>query len=175
MWVTATELNNLGFEVQRKMESNEFITIGFVKGSGTTSELHHYSYIDRDLAPGKYFYRLKQIDHNGQYEFSQVVDIEIILNYALEQNYPNPFNPTTKIRYAIAASSLNPFSKGEGTLTILKVFDILGNEVATLVNENLQPGVYEYEFDASSLTSGVYFYKLISGNFTEVKKMILMR
>ncbi|BDQ02641.1 T9SS type A sorting domain-containing protein [Ignavibacterium sp.] len=175
MWVTATELNNLGFEVQRKMESNEFITIGFVKGSGTTSELHHYSYIDRDLAPGKYFYRLKQIDHNGQYEFSQVVDIEIISNYALEQNYPNPFNPVTKIRYTIAASSLNPFSKGEGTLTILKVFDILGNEVATLVNENLQPGVYEYEFDASSLTSGVYFYKLISGNFTEVKKMILMR
>ncbi|MEP0861169.1 MAG: T9SS type A sorting domain-containing protein [Ignavibacterium sp.] len=107
------------------------------------------------------------------------VDVEegsqLPTEFALEQNYPNPFNPTTKIRFTIAASSLNPFSKGEGTLTSLKVFDILGNEVATLVNENLQPGVYEYEFDASSLTSGVYFYKLISGNFTEVKKMILMR
>ncbi|MEP0860547.1 MAG: T9SS type A sorting domain-containing protein [Ignavibacterium sp.] len=95
--------------------------------------------------------------------------------FRLEQNFPNPFNPITKIRYTIAASSLNPFSKGEGTLTSLKVYDILGNEVATLVNEEKSAGFYEIEFNASQLASGIYFYRLKAGSFVETKKMILMR
>ncbi len=101
--------------------------------------------------------------------------------FSLEQNYPNPFNPSTKIRFTIPASSLNPFSKGEGTLVTLKVYDVLGNEVATLVNEEKPAGVYEVEFstgsfgDASNLPSGVYFYRMTSGKYSETKKMILLR
>jgi len=101
--------------------------------------------------------------------------------FSLAQNYPNPFNPSTKIRFTIPASSLNPFSKGEGTLVSLKIYDVLGNEVATLVNEEKPAGVYEVEFstgsfgNASNLSSGVYFYKISAGSFNETKKMILLR
>ncbi|MBK9097147.1 MAG: T9SS type A sorting domain-containing protein [bacterium] len=98
-----------------------------------------------------------------------------ISDFHLEQNYPNPFNPSTKIKYTIPASSLNPFSKGKGTFVTLKVYDILGNEVATLVNEEQQTGGYEIEFAAEGLTSGIYFYKLQAGSFSETKKMILLR
>jgi hypothetical protein len=107
--------------------------------------------------------------------------INLPTHFRLEQNYPNPFNPSTKIRFTIPASSLNPFSKGEGTLVSLKVFDVLGNEVATLVNEEKPAGVYEVEFstgsfgNASNLSSGIYFYKISAGSFNETKKMILLR
>ncbi len=100
---------------------------------------------------------------------------KIPTTYELSQNYPNPFNPSTKINYDIPASTLNPFSKGEGTLVQMKVYDVLGNEVATLVNEQKPAGVYEVEFNASQLSSGIYFYKLQAGSFVETKKMILMK
>ncbi len=100
---------------------------------------------------------------------------KIPTTYELSQNYPNPFNPSTKINYDIPASTLNPFSKGEGTLVQMKVYDVLGNEVATLVNEQKPAGVYEVEFNASQLSSGIYFYKLQAGSFVETKKMILLR
>lgn len=97
------------------------------------------------------------------------------LSYSLEQNYPNPFNPLTKIKYTIPASSLNPFSKVEGTLVNIKVYDVLGNETATLVNDYKPAGTYEVTFDGSGLSSGIYFYQLSAGSFVSTKKMILMQ
>ncbi|BDQ02789.1 discoidin domain-containing protein [Ignavibacterium sp.] len=114
------------------------------------------------------FYGQLMVSNN---EYNDKVPTEFVL----EQNYPNPFNPTTKIRFSLPASSLNPFSKGEGTLISLKVYDLLGNEVATLVNEYKQPGVYEVEFDASDLSSGVYIYRLQADAFVNTRKMVLLR
>jgi hypothetical protein len=148
------------------MES-EFVTIGFVRGEGTTTNQKEYSYVDKDIIGAKYFYRLKQIDYNGNYEYSDVIEIDAfsIDEYALEQNFPNPFNPSTKIKYSLPYSSL----------VTLKVFDALGNKIETLVNEEKPSGSYEVKFDASKLSSGIYFYKLQSGSFVETKKIILMK
>ncbi|VAX22249.1 hypothetical protein MNBD_IGNAVI01-1606 [hydrothermal vent metagenome] len=99
----------------------------------------------------------------------------IITEYKLEQNYPNPFNPTTKIKYTIATPHRSSLSQAEGLIVTLKVYDILGREVATLVNKQQQPGNYEVEFNASGLPSGVYFYELRSGEFSQIKKMMLLR
>ncbi|MGQ9799148.1 MAG: T9SS type A sorting domain-containing protein [Ignavibacterium sp.] len=187
-WTTATETNNRGFEIQRSVISNgvrnpEWEAAGFVSGNGTTTEPKNYSFTDKGLASGKYIYRLKQIDFDGTSEYSNEIEVEVLapMEFALEQNYPNPFNPTTKIRFSIPASSLNSFSKGERTFVTLKVFDILGNEVATLVNEEKPAGVYEVDFstgffgDASNMTSGVYIYKLTAGNFSAIRKMMLIK
>ena len=136
-------------------------------GYGTTTEARAYSYTDSKVAAGTYTYRLKQIDFNGSVDYSDEISVEIIkpLEYVLEQNYPNPFNPSTKIRFQI--SNIGFVS--------LKVFDVLGKEIATLVNEVISPGSYEYEFDATNLTSGMYFYKMRAGSFIETKKMILLK
>ena len=187
-WTTATETNNRGFEIERSQISEvnskmEWERIGFLEGKGTTTEPQNYSFIDKDLKTGNYLYRLKQIDLNGSFQYSKEIKVELIFpnEFVLEQNYPNPFNPTTKIRFSIPASSLNPFSKGEGTLVSLKVYDILGNEVATLVNESKEPGYYEVEFsigsfrNASGLASGVYIYRLTAGNFVASRKMMLLK
>jgi hypothetical protein len=185
-WVTSSELNNSGFEVQRKVNSlpageaglqssvsnSEFEKIGFVEGNGTTTETNHYSFEDRNLTSGKYFYRLKQIDLDGTFEYSNEVQVEVhgVTEYSLSQNYPNPFNPTTKIKYTIpfAGTSLMKFVQ-------LKVFDVLGNEVATLVNELKPAGVYEVTFNASELGSGVYIYKLQAGDYISAGKMLLTK
>jgi len=176
-WSTATEVNNQGFEVQRKFGSNDFVTIGSIKGHGTTTSPNNYSYVDKLVDPGKYFYRLKQIDFGGTFEYSNEIEVEVrsVDKYTLEQNYPNPFNPTTRISWQSPVSSRQ----------VLKVFDVLGNEVATLVNEEKEAGNYEIEFNAEKLSSGVssrggyasgvYFYQLRAGNFTDTKKMILLR
>ena len=175
-WTTATELNSYGFEVQKKIisENNEWQKLVFINGKGNSNTTNQYSYIDKDTTSLDLYYRLKQIDLNGNYVYSNEIRVNKNLPsyFALEQNYPNPFNPSTKIRYSIPAS-LNP-SQG-GTLTQLKIYDILGKEVATLVNKNQQPGNYEVNFDASNLASGVYFYQLKAGNFEQVKKMVLLR
>ena len=167
-WQTATETNNQGFEIfrfaQNDIESWE--RIGFVEGKGTTTEPQSYSFTDK-TEPGKYKYRLKQIDFNGSYEYSQAIEAEVLapLEFSLEQNYPNPFNPITVIKYSIPQAS-----KIE-----LKVFDILGNEIETLVNEEKQPGRYDIEFNAKAIPSGVYFYQLKAGSYIETKKMILLK
>ena len=175
-WTTATELNNYGFEVQKKniSENSEWEKIAFVNGKGNSNAANQYSYIDKDTTSLDLYYRLKQIDLNGNYVYSNEIKVNKNLpsHFTLEQNYPNPFNPSTKIRYSIPAS-LNP-SQGV-TLTQLKIYDILGKEVAALVNKNQQPGNYEVNFDASNLASGVYFYQLKAGNFEQVKKMVLLR
>jgi N-acetylneuraminic acid mutarotase len=173
-WTTATELNNQGFEVQRKFGSNDFVTIGSVKGHGTTTSPNNYTYVDKLTDAGKYFYRLKQIDFGGKYEYSQTAEINWspFTTYTLEQNYPNPFNPTTTIGFGILASP-NP-SKG-GALVTLKIYDVLGNEVKILINEEKEAGYHLVDFNASELPSGVYFCRIQSGNFIDTKKMILLK
>ena len=186
LWQTATETNNSGFEVERSQMSKvksqtEWQRIGFVEGKGTTTEIQSYSFTDKP-EPGMYKYRLKQIDFNGTFAYSSEVEAEVRAPnvFSLEQNYPNPFNPTTKIKYTIPETG-NPLLGGaRGGLVTLKVFDILGNEVATLVNEEQAPGQYEIEFSVAQvsrpeITSGIYFYQLKAGSFIETKKMILLK
>jgi hypothetical protein len=165
-WTTATETNNQGFQIERR-NGNAFISIGFVKGYGTTTETHHYFYTDQNLNSGSYTYRLKQVDFDGTFEYSNIVEVNVSTPevFALGQNYPNPFNPSTTINFRLAVDSK----------VNLKVFDVLGNEVATLVNEGKPAGSYEVEFNASSLPSGVYFYKLQTANYSAVKKMVLTK
>jgi photosystem II stability/assembly factor-like uncharacterized protein len=178
-WSTATETNNSGFEILRFTQNDEgWNKIGFVPGLGTTAETQHYSLTDNDVMLGKFQYKLKQIDYDGTFEYSQIVEVEVpfVNEFSLYQNYPNPFNPTTKIKYQIPLNP--PLLKGEseaGGFVTLKVYDILGVEVATLVNEEKPAGEYEVEFDAAKLSSGIYFYKLQAGEFVSTKKMILLR
>jgi len=170
-WSTATELNNYGFEIERSIDKGNWRTIGFREGKGTTSEPQQYFYSDNlsDIEASKLYYRLKQIDFDGSFEyFPNAFGIEIEITpsaFSLSQNYPNPFNPVTKIKYSIPQSSN----------VIVKVFDVLGNEVATLVNEQKQAGTYELEWNGENVPSGVYFYQIKAGSFIEIKKMILMK
>ncbi len=166
-WMTATELNNQGFEIQRKFGGNEFVTVGSVKGHGTTTSPNQYNYVDKLVDPGKYFYRLKQIDYSGTFEYSNEieVDVRVLDKFTLEQNYPNPFNPTTTIGYVLQ-------EKGNAKLTLLNA---LGEDIAVLVNGEQEKGFHKVEFDGSKLTSGVYFYQLRAGNFTTTKKLLLLK
>jgi hypothetical protein len=166
-WTTATELNNQMFEIERREAEGEYFAIGFVNGHGTTTEIQEYSYVDNTVGTGTYFYRLKQIDFLGQYEYSDVIEVEVKgpLTYGLEQNYPNPFNPSTKIKYSIA----------ETGLVRLSVYNLIGEEVSVLVNGQVESGFYEVSFDASDLPSGAYFYRLQAGNTVQIKKMLLMK
>ncbi|GIK62111.1 MAG: hypothetical protein JETCAE03_04350 [Ignavibacteriaceae bacterium] len=165
-WNTATELNNQGFEIQRKI-TGEFERVGFVEGRGTTTEAQNYLFRDKDLLSGNYTYRLKQTDFDGSFAYSDEVEIEISQPnvFYLGQNYPNPFNPSTNIKYSIPA---------DGNVT-LKIYDILGEEVSTLVNEFQQAGTFDVVFDGSNLSSGVYYYQLTSGELTSTKKMMLTK
>ncbi|MDH3268542.1 MAG: T9SS type A sorting domain-containing protein, partial [Ignavibacteria bacterium] len=167
-WATATELNNQGFFIERKTESTDWINLGFVDGNGTSTETKFYSFTDNTVTTGSYSYRLKQVDFDGTfrfYELGNVVEVSTPFTYNLSQNYPNPFNPSTTIAWQL---------KNDGLVTI-KVYDQLGKEVATLVNEEKAAGSYEIEFNASSLASGVYYYRINAGNFVDTKKMILMK
>ena len=183
-WTTATEINNSGFEIQRKesgvrSQESEYEVIGFVPGFGTTTESKSYSFIDEEVTTGNYKYRLKQIDFDGSFEYSNEIEVAVDFTpkeFVLYQNYPNPFNPSTTIKYEIP----NVGTRDRVSVRII-VYDILGNEVATLVNEEKQPGVYEVEFGNVrtsrdlSLPSGIYFYQLKAENFTSIKKMVLLR
>ncbi len=166
-WSTATELNNQGFEVQRSTGSDKFADLGFIKGNGTTIEQKNYTYSDKNLKNGKYYYRLKQVDYNGNYKYSKVVeaDLRALNSYVLEQNYPNPFNPATSISYQLPVNSF----------VTLKVYDVLGNEIATLINEEKPAGAYKLDWNAADQPSGVYFYQLKAGSYMDTKKMILLR
>jgi hypothetical protein len=171
-WSTATESNNQGFEVQRKVndiEDAQFITVAFKQGAGTTTLSQNYFFTDdlTGIEANSVSYRLKQIDFDGRYAYSEEILIDNVApdKFELAQNYPNPFNPVTTINYQLPVS---------GHVT-LKVFDALGKEVSTLVNETKTGGRYSIEFDGSQLSSGVYFYELRSGNFVSVKKLLLMK
>ncbi len=176
-WSTASELNNQGFEIERSVDKESWRLIGFKEGNGTTTETHNYTFVDDLLGVNfsKLYYRLKQIDFDGSFEYSDIIEVRINIpdKFELYQNYPNPFNPSTTIKYSIPNS---------GFIT-LKVFDVLGKEVATLVYEEKPAGKYEVEFNASELASGIYYYTLKVGDpesssgqsFTETKKMILIK
>jgi photosystem II stability/assembly factor-like uncharacterized protein len=165
-WITASELNNYGFEIQKSHDNNNWQKIGFVNGSGSTTEYNSYSFTDNSTLNEKNYYRLKQIDFNGTYKFSHIITVNIpINNFDLRQNYPNPFNPTTTIKYNLPKS---------GSVELI-VYDILGRKVKTLVNENQQAGRYEINFNASGLATGVYIYQLRSQDFVSTKKMILLK
>ncbi len=170
-WSTSTETNNRGFEVQRS-NGQEFTTIGFVNGNGTSTQSHEYSFADNSVATGKYSYRLKQVDFDGSFAYSKIVEVNVVapMVYSLAQNYPNPFNPTTQINFSLSTDSK----------VTLRIFDILGQEVSTLLNGNLLAGPHYVNFDASKLTSGVYLYRIDAtgadgSNFTAVKKMLLTK
>ena len=166
-WETETELNNFGFEILRLAQKNKWSKIGFVEGHGTSTSRKKYSFTDKNLLGGnKFLYRLKQIDFDGKIEYSNVVEIEIVPTiFALYQNYPNPFNPTTKIRYQLPKEST----------VVIKIYDILGAEVITLLNEKKEPGVYEVDFNAQHLSSGTYIYRIVADGFVETKKMVLLK
>lgn len=166
-WVTATELNNSGFEIQRKVVEGDFATVGFVKGEGTTTHQKEYSYVDKNLTEGKYFYRLKQLDFSGVSEYSNTIEVDIrsLDDFTLEQNYPNPFNPTTTIGYALQ-------EKSNIKLTLMNA---IGEKIAILVNEEQDKGYHKVELNGKDLSSGVYFYHIKAENFSQIKKMILMR
>ncbi len=173
-WATATEVNNYGFQVERQKEKvkSEWKNIGFVEGHGTSNSPKEYSFTDENPPSGKIQYRLKQIDIDGNFEYSEIVEIQTIApsKFELFQNYPNPFNPTTTINYAV------PSVETRHALSLqLIVYDILGRKVATLVNKKQSPGNYSVQFDASKLGSGIYFYRLSAGDFIATKKMILIK
>ena len=167
-WTTATEINNMGFEIQRNL-SAVWETIGFIEGNGTTTEIKNYQFFN-DLSEFnssiKLEYRLKQIDFNGVFSYSDIVEVEFVPeNYSLSQNYPNPFNPSTSISFTLIKS----------TFVTLKIYNILGNEMTTLVNQAMPGGKHKIKFDAKNLPSGVYLYTLTAGDFVDTKKMLLMK
>ena len=166
-WSTATEKNNRGFDIERRTEKGKYQKVGFVAGFGTTTEPKSYSFTDSKPEPGKYVYRLRQVDMNGASAYSKEVEVEVTTpaTFSLEQNYPNPFNPNTTIKYSIPE---------DGSVK-LKVYNLLGEEVITLVNSFQRAGRYEVVFDASKLASGVYSYRIETQKNTSVKKMILMK
>lgn len=146
--------------------------IGFVQGNGNSNSPKLYSFTDENVPEGKYRYRLKQIDTDGKFEYSHIVEIDLTnppLEFVLEQNYPNPFNPGTTIKYSLAKDSF----------VSLIVYDVLGTEVAALVNEQQAAGNSEVSFDGKSvsgdLTTGIYIYRLGTGSFTSVKKMLFIK
>lgn len=166
-WVTATETNNYGFEVERKTDNSNYESIGFVQGGGSSTNRLTYNFVDNNLLSNKYYYRLKQVDFDGSVEYSNEVQVEIdgLNDFKLYQNYPNPFNPSTVISWQ------SPI----GSNQMLKIYDVLGNEVAILVDEFKDAGYYETEFNASELPSGLYFYQLRSNYFNKTKKMMLIK
>jgi len=166
-WQTATETNNRMFEIQRKDANNGYTTIGYVNGAGTTTNPQSYSYADKNVNNGTYTYRLKQLDFNGRFEYSNEVEVTVSgpKTFNLAQNYPNPFNPTTNISFSVPQSGK----------VKLAVYNMIGQEVAVLVNGVVSEGSHVVEFNAKSLPSGAYFYKLESGNSVSIKKMLLLK
>jgi hypothetical protein len=169
-WTTSTEINNSGFEIEKKY-SYEWENIGFVKGNGTTTQVSSYSFTDDIIVQGKYFYRLKQLDFDGSFEYSDIIEIssQMPVEFFLEQNFPNPFNPSTAIKFSLPVDSR----------VKINIYNSLGEEIAKLVNKEMTAGSHQVNFSAENLTSGIYFYSLqVVGkfnSFSSVKKMILIK
>jgi hypothetical protein len=170
-WQTTSEINNYGFSIERNLDSNLHVSskwenIGFVNGSGTSNSPKNYSFIDyKPLGGKRFYYRLKQIDSDGAYKYSNITYIDLVPNdFILFQNYPNPFNPKTKIKYQLPIESR----------VVFKIYDILGNELLELLNERKEPGIYEVEFDGKGIASGTYIYKIMTERFTKANKMLIL-
>jgi hypothetical protein len=172
-WETATEVNNYGFDVERKIlkqvqnDKANWEKIGFVNGNGNSNAPKNYSYEDKNVISGKYSYRLKQMDNDGQFEYSKTIEVDLGIpkKFELSQNYPNPFNPSTTIRYSLPEA-------GNVKLTL---FNVLGQEIKTLVNEVKESGIHTINFNASELNSGLYIYKIEANGFTLTRKMTLIK
>ncbi len=170
-WKTESEVQNLGFDIERISSNTEWTKIGYNKGSGNSSTSTSYNFIDSNIVGLKNIkYRLKQIDFDGSYEYSQEIevnsdDVPILEEFLLHNNYPNPFNPSTTISYQIQNEAI----------TTLKIFDISGREISTLVNKNQKPGIYKVNFNGNGLASGVYFCQITSGSDIQMIKMLLMK
>lgn len=167
-WTTATELNNDGFEIQRKFERGKFVAIKFVKGKGTTTGETKYRYVDQSVTKGLNIYRLKQIDFDGSFSYSNEVEVNFALpmEFSLGQNYPNPFNPNTSISFTL----------DENAPVSLTIYNIVGELVKSIIsNEMKEAGSYEIHFDASELPSGTYIYTLRQGERVASKKMTLIK
>ena len=171
-WNTASETNNLGFEIEKSLKSkakgeNDFTKINFVEGKGTTTEKQDYIYKDKISGNGTYVYRLKQIDFDGSFHYSSEVEVEVLVpeEYALYQNYPNPFNPSTIIKFSIS----------EQSFVTINIYNSLGQMIKTIINKQMEAGYYETQFDASRYASGIYYYRLETENYTSIKKMLLIK
>jgi hypothetical protein len=165
-WQTKTETNNFGFDIERTT-SNSWEKIGFVNGNGNSNSPKNYSFVDKFFKTGKHSYRLKQIDNDGNFEYSKTVQVEQLIpnEFTLKQNYPNPFNPSTKIRYSLP----------EASFVKIIIFNLLGEEIQTLVSEEKNAGLHDIDFNASKLNSGIYLYRIEAGNFSQIKKMTLLK
>ncbi|HPI37804.1 MAG TPA: T9SS type A sorting domain-containing protein [Ignavibacteriaceae bacterium] len=189
LWAATNEINSWGFYVQRSEDSSLWNEIGFVEGHGTSFDTNYYAFIDTPItSSGTYNYRLKQIDFDGAYRYSNIVPVEIevtsidddvlaINRFSLFQNYPNPFNPVTTIKFSVPSNVKPTQAAGRREISNIKliIYDMLGREVAVLVNERKQPGTYEVEWNASGLSSGIYYYLLKSEDFIETKSMIYLK
>jgi hypothetical protein len=167
-WKTETEVDNYGFDVERRINEEEWNSIGFVEGHGNSNSPKEYSYSDKELFAGgsKFQYRLKQIDNDGSFEYSDVVEVEVVPNkFELSQNYPNPFNPSTTIQ----------FSLPKQTQLKINLYNMLGEQVATIAEGMYESGYHKVSFNASTLPSGTYVYRLESSDFVQVKKMMLLK
>ncbi|MCR4438553.1 MAG: T9SS type A sorting domain-containing protein [bacterium] len=166
-WKTASESNNFGFEVQRSPDRSNFQTLAFIPGAGTTAARQAYEYVDQEVRVGTYYYRLKQVDRDGSIQFTepQCVEVAAPRAYALRQNYPNPFNPSTEIVYQLK----------EGGRVSLVVYNVLGEQVASLVDQVQEAGIHRVTFDASGLPTGVFFYRLRVNGFDQMRKMAVLK
>jgi hypothetical protein len=166
-WETKTEKNSNKFEIERNLMGTDWVPVGSVKACVLSNSPKQYSFMDKNLQSGKYQYRLMMIDNDGSYEYSKVIEAEVDVpeNYELSQNYPNPFNPNTVITYSLPLAANMK----------LTAYNTLGQVVKILDNGFKNAGNYTVNFDASELTSGTYFYRLEAGQFTQVKKMILIK
>ncbi|NWF51173.1 MAG: S8 family serine peptidase [Ignavibacteriaceae bacterium] len=171
-WITATETNNSGFTIQRSIKGTDsWNDAGFVQGKGTSTEISYYQFADKNLIPGKYLYRLKQIDYDGTINYTNSIEVEVSnpKEYALYQNYPNPFNPSTVIEYSLP----------ENADVTISIYSSLGELITTLVNNAVEAGYQKVSFDASQLPTGTYLYQIKavgqSKTFIETKKMLLIK
>ena len=171
-WETASEINNSGFFIERRntysgVNENDWVEIGFKEGKGNSTERNFYAFEDRPLSDGTYHYRLRQVDYDGSYEYSNEVEVNLfsVKNFELSQNYPNPFNPSTTISFQLP----------EASFISLKVYDAIGTEIETIAEGEYPAGVHEIIFNADNLSSGLYLYRIFSGNNEFTRKMLVVK
>jgi hypothetical protein len=167
-WKTETEFNNYGFNVERSINNKEWIILGFIEGNGNSNSPKSYAFTDSNISNSDtYFYRLKQIDNDGTFEYSDVISVEVVFPsvFELSQNYPNPFNPVTNI----------DFVNHKKQLVIMRIYNSLGQVVTEIVNQQLESGKQSIIFDAAKLPSGTYIYSIITSQKVLTKKMTLLK
>lgn len=165
-WETASESNNFGFEIQKSQNAVDFLTIGFIAGNGTSARRQKYSFIDKEFQAGDFYYRLKQLDYDGTFTYSNIAHISFAPtnNIVLGQNYPNPFNSATII----------PFEISKKSFVRMALYDMRGRLVKTLTSKFFEAGTHEIKINIAELASGIYFYELIADQNSKKKKMIVL-